>query len=221
MEGTVGRLRKKMKTKNWAILVLVNLGTGVLTISPFLPGPSNRLVHFLFSSAQLLAVPAIVVFPIGLLWTIKELRRKRSERDYQTFLKPLMTLTIPITVFLTSIYFSDVVRDFSRSFAMDRSGDLIQSIEAFKESRGTYPSSLADLTPEFINEIPSPGVMGIDGYHYKLSEGNYNISFGQNVLLGFNFEVVTFDPTDNHKAEGELSRLHDAGRKHWKYYVFD
>ena len=163
----------------------------------------------------------LIVIPIGLIWTIKELKGKRNDDKYQVDMKAFILLTLPLTLFLTSIYVSGLTRDFSRDFAIDRTDNLIQSIEKFKEQKGKYPDSLTELTPEFISVIPSPFIMGINDYYYKKQGDTYNISFQQNVILSFNFEVVTFDPTDNHKAEGELTDLYDTGKSHWRYYVYD
>lgn len=63
--------------------------------------------------------------------------------------------------------------------------------------------------------------MGIDEYHYDNKGVTYIISFQQNVVLGFNFEVVIFDPTDRHQPQGELPVLYETGKAHWKYYVYD
>jgi hypothetical protein len=210
-----------MTTKNWVKMLLINLGTGLLVLSPFLPGPSNRLVNLFYNAGQILGILGLIAIPIGLILTLKELRRKRSDSNYQVEIKAIFLLTLPLTLFLTSIYISGLVRDFSRDFAINRTEGLIKSIEKFSELKGRYPDSLADLTPEFIREIPSPFIMGIDNYHYKKQGDAFTISFQQNIILSFNFEVVTFDPTDNHKAEGELADIYDTGKSHWKYYVYD
>jgi hypothetical protein len=210
-----------MTTKNWIKLILINLGAGLLVISPFIPGPPNGLVNLFYNAGQILSLLGLIAIPIGLIWTINELRRKRSDNEYQIEIKAIILLTLPLTLFLTSIYISGLLRDFSRDFAINRTDDLIQSIEKFKESKGQYPDSLADLTPEFINEIPSPFIMGINDYYYEKIGDTYNISFQQNVILSFNSEVVTFDPTDNHKADGKLTDLYDTGKSHWRYYVYD
>lgn len=210
-----------MTTKNWVKVLLINLGAGLLVISPFLPGPPNRLANLIFNSGQLFGLFGLVAIPVGIIWTIKEVRRKRSDEKHQVDIKAIILLTLPLTIFLISIYISGLIRDFSRDFAINRTEKLIQSIEKFNEKKGRYPDSLTDLTPEFITDIPSPFIMGIDNYYYKNQGDTYNISFQQNVILGFNFEVVTFDPTDNHKAEGKLADIYDTGKSHWKYYVYD
>jgi hypothetical protein len=210
-----------MKTRIWMTLLGLNFGVGLLILSPFLPGPSNGLVNSIFSVAQMIGLVGLIIVPVGLYWTIKELRRKKKEGEHQIDLKALTVLTLPLTIFLTSFYFSAVVRSLSREVAMDRAENLILSIEEFKTENGAYPESLNDLTPAFMTDIPSPLVMGIEDYDYEKQDDGYTISFAQNVLMGFNFEVVIFDPKDNHKAEGESTEIYDTGRKHWRYYVYD
>jgi hypothetical protein len=63
--------------------------------------------------------------------------------------------------------------------------------------------------------------MGISSYLYEKKENNFNLTFSQNVIIGFNFEVVVYDPKENHKAEGELKTLHETGKDKWKYYIYD
>jgi hypothetical protein len=210
-----------MTIRNWVKVVLINLGAVLLTISPFLPGPPNGLVILFYNAGQILGLLGIMAIPIGIIWTIKELKEKINDKEFQIDIKAIILFTLPVTLLLTSIYISGHLRNFSREFAINRTESLIQSIEEYKVSKGQYPSSFIDLTPEFINEIPSPYIMGIDDFYYEKLGDTYNISFHQNVLLSFNFEVVTFDPTDNHKTEGELTDLNYTGKSHWRYYIYD
>jgi hypothetical protein len=77
------------------------------------------------------------------------------------------------------------------------------------------------LKPEFIKSIPTPGIMGISNYNYEKKKETFNLTFSQNVILGFNFEVVVYYPTENHKAEGALTTLYDTKNDKWKYYIYD
>jgi hypothetical protein len=210
-----------MTTKNWVKVILINLAAGLIVISPFLPGPPNRLVNLFYNGGQISGLFGLIVIPFGLIWVIRELMKKKNDNKYQVDIKAIILLTLPLTLFVTASYVSALARNFSRDFAINRTEDLIQSIEKFKEKRGKYPNSLTELTPGFISAIPSPFIMGIKDYYYTNLGDNYHISFQQNVMLSFNFEVVTFDPTDNHKADGELKDLYDTGKRHWKYYVYD
>ena len=49
----------------------------------------------------------------------------------------------------------------------------------------------------------------------------YAIEFYQNVNLGFNYEIVMYNPLDKHKEKGKLPLLIETGHKNWKYLVYD
>jgi hypothetical protein len=210
-----------MTTKNLVLVLLINFGAGLLAISSFLPGPPNAVVNLLYSAGQILGLLGLFVIPFGLIWTIRELRKKRNKNEYKCDVKAIVILTLPVTLFLTAIYFSGNARGLSRNFAINRTNGLIKSIDRFKDKNGEYPESLTELTPEFISKIPSPFIMGINDYSYRKQGNTYTISFYQNVTFNFNYEVVTFDPTDNHTADGESTTIYETGQSHWKYYVYD
>jgi hypothetical protein len=210
-----------MRTKDLLLVLLINFGAGLLAISSFLPGPANELVNLFYNGGQIFGLIGLIGVPFGLVWTMKELRRRKNNNQYQFDKKAILILTLPVTLFLAAIYLSGHARDFSRDFAINRTDGLIQAIEEFRAKKGEYPDSLTQLTPEFVSRIPSPFIMGIDNYYYKKQGETYSISFYQNVTFNFNYEVVTFDPTDNHTAEGESITIYDTGQSHWKYYVYD
>jgi hypothetical protein len=199
----------------------MNLAVCLLVLSPFLPGPSIRLSNLIYNGGQLLGLFGLIVIPFGLFWTVKEIIRRKTDDEHHINTGAIILLTLPLTFFLTSMYISGVVRNFSRTFAINRTAELILSIEKFKEKNGAYPDSLSALSPSFIPNIPSPFIMGIDEFHYVRKGSSYNILFYQNVVLNFNFEVVIFDPLDSHKLEGESTALYETGNAHWKYYIFD
>ena len=94
---------------------------------------------------------------------------------------------------------------------------MIKEIENFKKENGYYPDSLANAGIK----TTSTGIIGIDDFHYKKTNNHYNLAFYQNVILGFNYEIVTYDRTNNHSAIGEMKELYDTGFEHWKYEIFD
>lgn len=100
---------------------------------------------------------------------------------------------------------------------MTNASVLIEQVEKHYHEQGAYPETLEELT------IPQPSswVIGIPAYDYSKTDHAYTLSFTQNVILGFNFEVVVYDPSGSHKAEGELTTLYDTGLDNWKYYVYD
>src|SRR5690606_19656492 len=127
--------------------------------------------------------------------------------DSKRKLPSILLWTVPLTVFLSTTYLTDLTRDYSRSFAISRAGVMIKEIEKFKKENGYYPGSLANTRIQ----TPASGIIGIDDFHYKKTNNHYNLTFYQNVILGFNYEIVTYDKTNNHSAIGEMKELYDTG----------
>jgi hypothetical protein len=59
-----------MKRINWITLAGWNLLLVVMIVSPFIPGPSNKLVHAFSATGQVLGLLGLLFVPIGLAWTI-------------------------------------------------------------------------------------------------------------------------------------------------------
>lgn len=171
-----------------------------------------------FSLTQLGSIFGLLVIPIGFFWTYRQSTKK--EKEDRTVL-PILLWTIPLMMIILSVWVAEVARDISRTIAINKSDKLIIAIEKYKETNKQYPNDISQLTPDFVKAIPIPWVMGISGYNYEKKDSSFNLTFSQNVIMGFNFEVVVYDPTENHKAEGELKDLYDTGKKGWKYYIYD
>jgi len=169
-----------------------------------------------------LSIPALLLSLFGLVGTVKEVKKASRDKTYKISSIPLLTFTLPVFSFLTAIWLSDYVRTFSREMAIGKATPLIVAVEKFNKDKGYYPASLDELKKEsYVKFIPSPWIMGIAQYHYQPNGNSYIVSFSQNVIMGFNFEVVTYDKNDNHKTEGELPTLYATNIKHWKYYIYD
>lgn len=210
-----------MKTKRqWKILIGINLLTALLVLLPFLPGPSflSRLTNPLFSVLQIMGMLGLLAVPIGIFWTIAQIFKRKQEKIK---LASILIWIILVVLFTHTFWIAETVRDFSRNFAINNAEKIITAIEAFKIDNNQYPNSLEDLSPKYLRKIPSPWIMGISRYNYEKKDGNFNLTFSQNVIIGFNFEVVVYDPTENHKAEGELTALYETGKDKWKYYIYD
>jgi len=207
-----------MTKKQWKIIIGVNLMIILLVLSPFLPGPSflSRPTNIIYSLAQLGSFLGLLLIPIGLIWTINQATKKQNKKTL-----PILLWTIPSLTFVFSIWGSELAREIGRTIAINNADKLIIAIENYKESKYHYPNNISELHPDFIKKIPKPWVMGISGYNYEMKDDNYNLTFTQNVIIGFNFEVVVYDPTEKHKAEGELTTLYDTGKDKWKYYIYD
>lgn len=212
-----------MSKQQWRLIVGINLLAVLVTLSPFLPGPSflSGPTNIAFSLLQLLAIFGIILIPVGLIWNFLDIIRFKKKEKARLMMFPVLLWTIPVVLLANSMWIADKVRDFSRDFAISNASDLIAAIESFKSDNDEYPNKLDDLTPKYLKWIPSPWIMGISGYSYEKKDDNFNVAFSQNVIAGFNFEVVVYDPTEKHEAEGELTTLYETGKDKWKYYIYD
>ena len=208
---------RSMTRKQWIIVIAINLLTIILVLSPFLPGPNSLsiLTNLIYSLAQLGSIFGLLLIPFGLVWTYKQMKN----RDKNVF--PILLWTVPLFTFIFSMWGAELAREISRPMAINNADKLITAIETFQKKNGYYPDSINQLVPEHIKSIPKPGVMGISRYYYEKTKDNFNLTFYQNVIIGFNSEVVVYDPTDKHKAEGKLTTLYETGKENWKYYIYD
>lgn len=208
---------RSMTRRQWIIVIAINLLTIILVLSPFLPGPNSLsiLTNLIYSLAQLGSIFGLLLIPFGLVWTYKQMKN----RDKNVF--PILLWTVPLFTFIFSMWGAELAREISRPMAIKNADKLITAIETFQKKNGYYPDSINQLVPEHIKSIPKPGVMGISRYYYEKTEDNFNLTFYQNVIIGFNSEVVVYDPTDKHKAEGKLTTLYETGKENWKYYIYD
>jgi hypothetical protein len=206
-----------MTKKQWKIIIGINILTILLVLSPFLPGPSffSGLTNIIFSLAQLGSFFGLLLIPIGLIRTFNQTKKQDKK------VTPILLWTVPVLIFIFSMWGSGLAREISRTIAINNADKLIIAIENYKRNNNHYPNDISNLRPEYLKSIPKPWIMGISGYNYEKKENNFNLTFTQNVIIGFNFEVVVYDPTENHKAEGELTTLYETGKDKWKYYVYD
>ena len=107
------------------------------------------------------------------------------------------------------------MRDWGRTLAIQNAYPIIDKIEQYKILNGEYPENSEGFS------LKKTGVIGVPSYLYERDQNSYTLTFTQNVLFNFNFEVVTYDPTDSHDGEGEMPELIDTGFKHWMYYIYD
>ncbi|MGR3812240.1 hypothetical protein [Jiulongibacter sp. NS-SX5] len=204
-----------MKPRQILLLTGIILGTIILTNLPFLPGPNflNAPAQLFFSGGQLLGMLGLLLVPFGLIWTVSQFRK--AEGKFK--LPALLLWTLPLTTLISTTSVSKLTRDFSRGFAIQRAHKLIQELENFKKRNGHYPGSLASVGIK----TPSTGIIGISDFSYDGNSDNFRLTFYQNALLGFNYEIVTYDQSDNHSAKSEMKELYNTGFDHWKYEIYD
>ncbi|MGI9525543.1 MAG: hypothetical protein ACR2MS_00370 [Weeksellaceae bacterium] len=206
--------------KNWNKIIFLNLAVLLLGLLPFLPGPEFFFFTFyLYSIIQIIALFGLVLVPIGLVLIGIQIFGKTKNKPKVS--GAILTMTIPLTLFISVFWLSNYSREFSRHYAINQSEELIKAIEEYKLKNHEYPNTLEELTPNYIENIPDDGITGIKGFHYTKDTTSYKIEFYQNLIVGFNYEIVQYSPNLQHKSEGELSTLYDTKHPNWKYYVYD
>lgn len=118
---------------------------------------------------------------------------------------------------------------------MANAAELIARIEAYYDRHAQYPASLQAQYGDY-----DPNRVGIDRYHYMRRGGSYNLAFEQPRFLLDDIgtrEWVVYNPRGEHRVYSHTSWLllpsaaaepiqgwyasGDAGRAHWKYFLFD
>jgi hypothetical protein len=198
--------------KFWKLLgVFVAIVVGCNAI--FLPGPSflSWVFYPIHLLSQLAAIICILSLPLTLIvLAIMLYEGKRFGPKIPTTVWVITICAAISASFFAGQYFSDI----GRYIAMSNAKELIRFIETKKPVLGPYPDQV-DLSAY------SPGVIGIQSYRYERRANSYEVSFVQNVLIGFNFEVVVYNPLDQHIAESKIGELYDTPFKHWRYYIYD
>lgn len=178
----------------------------------------------------------LLLLPAGLTWAIKQTRKLKEPGERKFSRVSLYLLTIPLIAFLTTTFIIKPASNFSRSFAIKRSGAIIASIEEHKKRTGEYPGSIRDLYPNAIKKIPKPFIMGIGDFRYNKIDNYYSLSFSQTPLLGLE-EIVLYDKNnlkdnltgafakydysvDLWRVKGAFAS-HDTRYDNWRYYLCD
>ncbi|MDZ4072546.1 MAG: hypothetical protein U1C70_12030 [Sediminibacterium sp.] len=128
---------------------------------------------------------------------------------------------LPATSFSFTLWGADAARNFSRKIAIQNASPIIQAIETYYQTHKQYPDQLSDLKPAFLKQVPSTGVMGIATYQYEKRDSSFAVIFTQNVLAGFNKEIVSYDPRHQYSTDDSLNQVYPAGKDKWQYYILD
>ena len=98
-----------MKAVNWKKLVGLNLLVVLLILSPFIPGPSNSLVLVFSFSGQITAFIGLILIPIGLAWTIFEIRKMNRTNKKPVDQRTHYQIAVAVALFTALIFLLGVV----------------------------------------------------------------------------------------------------------------
>jgi hypothetical protein len=181
----------------------------------------------------------VLTFALGLYGISRSmpgLRRLRTAEPESINAAALYLIFLPIFLLSIQIMLSAPATEFSRNRAITNSNEFIRDIEAYRDTYGHYPVSLAAMWKDYY-----PDVVGIEKFHYSPFGESYNLFFEQPRFLLDNLgtrEWVVYNPKDEHRmfshtawflllTPEQLERsqgwyeVHNASTPHWKYFWFD
>jgi hypothetical protein len=207
-----------MNKRQWLLLFCSNLLIAIVILSPFFPGPSSlsTITNTIYTLLQFASLFLILTIPVGLVITIYQIIKK--EKMSLSF---MLLWMLPATSFSFTLWGADAARNFSRKMAIQNASPIIQAIETYYQVHKKYPDQLSDLKPAFLKQVPSTGVMGIATYQYEKRDSSFAVIFTQNVLAGFNKEIVSYDPRHQYSADDSLNQVYPAGKDKWQYYILN
>ncbi len=146
---------------------------------------------------------------------------------------PIYLIAIPIVVALVRFMLIPTGVQYSREYAVRKSGPLITAIESHYEKNGNYPTSLQAVHTDILPEI-----IGIKQYHYEPNGSAYNLYFKQFSDELDVEEIVMYNKLDEHAfAAHVLDILEYSGQElairrgdrhryklstpHWIYIKFE
>lgn len=149
---------------------------------------------------------------------------------------PLYLLVLPLFTLLLQLLLAKPLTQWSRNTVMENAGEFITHLEAFHKKHGRYPPTLQAMNRDYY-----PQSAGVEKYHYSPHGDSYNLSFEQPRFILDDFgtrEWVVYNPRDEQRAYShtawflllspeELERSQgwyasaEAGRTHWKRFLFD
>ena len=94
-----------MKKNHWIKLIALNLFIVLMIVCPFIPGPSNKVVQWFSTAGQLVGIGGLFLVPIGLAWTIIEIKKMKKPKDKQVNQRLHYHLAIIATSLIAFIFF--------------------------------------------------------------------------------------------------------------------
>ncbi|HEU4859891.1 MAG TPA: permease prefix domain 2-containing transporter [Chitinophagaceae bacterium] len=155
-----------MSKINWIKLTALNLACVLMIISPFIPGPPNKLVKIFSMMGNIAGLTAVLLVPVGLMWTITEVKKWKQEGKQIKNKTSLYQLAIGTSVFMASFFLAGIFIFPSGMKIFALTGLLLvifglvagkQTINKWKEVNDTF----MNRAPSFIFAILTTAIISI------------------------------------------------------------
>ena len=179
------------------------------------------------------ALGVLMIWAYGARRRILRARLLRAQPGRPFNAAPLYLLVLPLVALLARSTLVGPAIEFSRMRAMENTAPLIADIERYREANGRYPVSMAALWADY-----KSGVIGVPQYYYEPSGDAYNVFFEHPSAVFGTREIVVYNTRGEHlffshaadriavpprqlRGGGGFYAVRDAGRQHWKRFLFD
>jgi hypothetical protein len=161
------------------------------------------------------------------------LKASRGAADRGFNPAPLYMIVLPLVAAVFKFTLLAPAGEASRLRSIDGSAALIRDIEQYWVTHGHYPHSLLSLWDDY-----RPSAICVERFHYEPNGEDYNVYF-EHFAVGLDQkEIVMYNKRDQQDfsshnmdllqlSEADINRMRghvasrDAGRPHWKYFLFD
>lgn len=212
-------MKEWIKNHRWLTAIIVFFII-LLTNLQFLPTLGGHGLYMLsnltYNALSMLSILLVFLIPIGVIALLIILIK-----DKRISIKALIIVLVGAFGYVNGALIPKHMNSYAKQVAIENATPLIEAIDKYNADTGYYPDSLEIVVPKYLERIPNDGIHGIGGYFYEKLDDNFEIGFTQNVIMNFNFDVVTYNPKGEHKGEGEMPELHETGYDNWKYYTYD
>lgn len=154
------------------------------------------------------ALLTILAGPLLLLNLFSPTRRKH-------LLKHLGIWVLVMPALIVSIWLSINVRHFCFEQVAVRAKPLIAAIDSYEKKNGHRPSTLEDLVPNYLDNIPSTGMAAYPRFKYREREEEVPMLYVPCSICFFNWDIFFYRPSKEygvHEYGGVVERIGD-----WAY----
>lgn len=100
----LAKILPNMKKHQWLQLALFNAVVLICMFLPFLPGPYDKMAQGLSMTAQAIGLFGLLLIPIGILWTIQEIKKTMGQNSRENHWTTGYYYAISATIVCAVIY---------------------------------------------------------------------------------------------------------------------
>lgn len=203
--------------KKWVLrIVLISVVVFIITNLQYMPGPGSMFgvvttARIVMGWVLLLGI--VMSLPVAITFIAIEWLKRNKQPGYRMkWTGAILSGIVFPAVAGASVYVgANKLVSMSREVAINHAQPLIDAVEQYKQTNGTYPAS-------FDTKNYATGVMGIDQYTYDTVGKGYRITFKQYEALAITYNWTAYEPHTIPQQVG-VTGVYPTQYKNWYYYV--